>query len=46
MGIHCEGLTMYSERQQQIVREISRGLGLAEPKSGAVTVEQTLGYVD
>src|SRR5689334_16437837 len=38
--------TMYSERQQQILREITRGLGLAEPEPGAVIVEQSPGYVD
>jgi hypothetical protein len=37
---------MYSERQQQILREITRGLGLAGAKPGAVTVEQSPGYVD
>src|SRR5277367_976871 len=37
---------MYSERQQQILSEISRGLGLAEPAPGAVAVEQSPGYVD
>ena len=37
---------MYSERQKQILGEITRGLGLAEPESGAVIVEQSAGYVD
>jgi hypothetical protein len=37
---------MYSERQQQILSEITRGLGLTEPAPGAVTVEQSPGYVD
>jgi hypothetical protein len=37
---------MYSERQQQILSEITRGLGLTEPAAGAVTVEQSPGYVD
>ena len=37
---------MYSERQQQMLGEITRGLGVAEPGAGAVTVEQSPGYVD
>ena len=37
---------MYSERQQQIVSEITRGLGLPEPQPNAVAVEQSPGYVD
>src|SRR3954447_17375269 len=37
---------MYSERQQQILREITRGLGLAEPEPSAVIVEQSASYVD
>ena len=37
---------MYSERQKQMLGAITRGLGLAEPKPGAVTVEQSPSYVD
>jgi hypothetical protein len=37
---------MYNERQQQILREITRGLGFAEPEPGAVAVEQSPGYID
>jgi hypothetical protein len=37
---------MYSERQQQILHEITRGLALAEPELSAVTVEQSPSYVD
>jgi hypothetical protein len=37
---------MYSERQQQILHEITRGLGLTEPESASVAVEQSPGYVD
>jgi hypothetical protein len=37
---------MYSERQKQILREITRGLGLQEPKPGAVVVQQSPGYID
>jgi hypothetical protein len=37
---------MYSERQQQILREVTRGLGVTEPGDSAVTVEQSPGYVD
>lgn len=37
---------MYSERQQQMLREITRGLGLPEPAPAAITVEQSPGYVD
>ena len=37
---------MYSERQQQMLREVTRGLGVTEPGDSAVTVEQSPGYVD
>jgi hypothetical protein len=37
---------MYNERQQHILREITRGLGLTEPGLGAVAVEQSPGYID
>jgi len=37
---------MYSERQKQMLGEITRGLGLAAPKPDAVAVEQSPGYVD
>jgi hypothetical protein len=37
---------MYSERQQQILREITLGLGLTEPEPDAVIVEQSPSYVD
>jgi hypothetical protein len=37
---------MYSQRQQQVLREITRGLGLTDPAPSAVTVEQSPGYVD
>ena len=37
---------MYSERQQQIVSEITGGLGLPDPQPNAVAVEQSPGYVD
>ena len=37
---------MYSKRQQQILSEITRGLGLTEPEPRAVAVEQSPGYID
>jgi hypothetical protein len=37
---------MYSERQQQILSEITDKLGLTGPAPGAVVVEQSPGYVD
>jgi hypothetical protein len=37
---------MYSERQQQILHEITRGLGLTESELRAVTVQQSPGYID
>jgi hypothetical protein len=39
-------LTMYSERQKQILAEITQGLGLPEPEMDAVQVEQSPGYID
>jgi hypothetical protein len=33
---------MYSERQKQILGEITRGLGLPEPKPDAVAVQQCI----
>jgi hypothetical protein len=37
---------MYSKRQKQMLGAITRGLGLAAPEPGAVTVEQSPSYVD
>jgi crotonobetainyl-CoA:carnitine CoA-transferase CaiB-like acyl-CoA transferase len=37
---------MYNERQQQILHEITRDLGLTDPGPDAITVEQSSGYVD
>jgi crotonobetainyl-CoA:carnitine CoA-transferase CaiB-like acyl-CoA transferase len=37
---------MYSGRQKQILSEITQGLGLSEPVTDAVQVEQSPGYID
>jgi crotonobetainyl-CoA:carnitine CoA-transferase CaiB-like acyl-CoA transferase len=37
---------MYSERQRQILAEITRGLALPEPAADAVQVEQSPSYID
>src|SRR6185437_15387409 len=37
---------MYSEGQQQILHEITRGLGLTEPQLSVVQVQQSPSYID